>query len=199
MAVVPVALGVLRLELSGMKQDPEEPFRTFAARVQGKAETCEFRTIYNGSCTGCNSPYSGHVYYTDEMVRDVLLNGIADIDIRREALSADGIQNKPITEVITFIENKEIARNANPSFNLSAISSYRQNRRNDPPADKSNSKDRWIPTQAEREKITNCPDCGKIFNLFSKKSRGWNVKPHQKCEGCWKKQRERKRAENSSI
>ena len=41
--MVPVALGVLRSELSSMKQDPEEPFRAFTARVQGKAETCEFK------------------------------------------------------------------------------------------------------------------------------------------------------------
>ena len=33
--------------------------------------------------------YVGHVDYTDEMMRDVLLDSIADIDIRREALSAD--------------------------------------------------------------------------------------------------------------
>jgi len=37
-AVVPVALGVLRSELFNLNQDPDEPFRTFAARVQGKAE-----------------------------------------------------------------------------------------------------------------------------------------------------------------
>lgn len=43
------------------------------------------------------------------MVRDVLLSGKADIDIRRAALSADGMQVKPITKVIAFIENKEIA------------------------------------------------------------------------------------------
>jgi len=34
------------------------------------------------------------VYYTDEMGRDVLLNGIADVDIRREALNADSMQMK---------------------------------------------------------------------------------------------------------
>ena len=27
-----------------MRQDPDEPFLTFAARVQGKAETSEFQT-----------------------------------------------------------------------------------------------------------------------------------------------------------
>jgi len=68
LAVVPVALGVLRAELSSMKQDSEEPFRTFSARVQGKAETCEFKTNFNGTCSGCNAAYNGQVYYTDEMV-----------------------------------------------------------------------------------------------------------------------------------
>jgi hypothetical protein len=126
LAVVPVALGVLRAELAAMRQDPDEPFRTFSARVQGKAETCEFKTNFNGTCSGCNLAFHGEVYYTDDMVRDVLLNGIADIDIRREALSADGMQ-KPINEVIAFIGNKEIARNANPVSGLSAISAYRRN------------------------------------------------------------------------
>ena len=50
LAVVPVALGVLRSQLSKMIQGPDESFRTYAARVQGKAETCEFRTTLNGSC-----------------------------------------------------------------------------------------------------------------------------------------------------
>ena len=57
MAVVPVAVGVLRADLAAMRQDPEEPFRTFAARVQGKAETCEFKTNFDGSCSGCNTAY----------------------------------------------------------------------------------------------------------------------------------------------
>ena len=90
-----------------MRQDPEEPFRTFAARVQGRAETCEFTTKFTGTCSGCSTAYHGEVYYTDEAVRDVLLNGIADVDIRCEALSVDGMQQKPVNEVIAFIENRE--------------------------------------------------------------------------------------------
>jgi hypothetical protein len=31
-------------------------------------------------------------YYTDDRIRDTLLQGIADSDIRREALSVKGIQ-----------------------------------------------------------------------------------------------------------
>ena len=109
MAVIPVALGVVRSELLAMRQDPDEPFRTFAARVQEKAETCEFKTVYDGLCNNCDNAYNGEVYYTDEVIRDVLLNGIADIDIRRDALSADDIQEKPVTDVIAFVENKETA------------------------------------------------------------------------------------------
>jgi len=104
-----------------MRQDPDETFRTFSARVQGKAETCEFRTTFNSACTNCETPVSGNVYYTDEVVRDVLLNGIADCDIRREALSADGMQVKPVSQVVAFVESREIARNANPSSSLSII------------------------------------------------------------------------------
>ena len=58
-AVVPVALGVLRAELTSMYQGADEKFRTFAARVQGKAETCEFVTDYEGTCSNCNHAFSG--------------------------------------------------------------------------------------------------------------------------------------------
>ena len=46
LAVIPVALGVLRSELDSMIQDPNQTFRAFAAKVQGQAETCEFTTTY---------------------------------------------------------------------------------------------------------------------------------------------------------
>jgi len=88
-AVIPVALGVLRSELAALRQDPDEPFRTFAARVQSKSETCEFRTTYNDVCGNCQTAVSGDGYYTDEVIRDVLLNGIADTDIHREAVSTE--------------------------------------------------------------------------------------------------------------
>ena len=43
LSVIPTAIGVLRAELLDMKQKRDEPFRGFASRVRGKAETCEFR------------------------------------------------------------------------------------------------------------------------------------------------------------
>ena len=58
LAVLPVALGVVRCELASLCQHPDEPFRTFAARVQGKAEICEYKTKYVGTCTSCNQRYA---------------------------------------------------------------------------------------------------------------------------------------------
>lgn len=199
LAVVPVALGVIRSELSGMRQDPEEPFRTFAAHVQGKAEACDFKTVFNGKCSHCDTAYSGQLYYTDEVVRDVLLNGVSDVDIRREALSTDGMQHKPINEVIAFIESKETARNANPSSGLSAISAYRRTYKQGASNDDSQKKSKQVPSSADREKTSRCPDCGKSFNVFTKKLRGWNTKPHERCAPCWKTQRDHRRAEHNSI
>ena len=188
-AVVPVALGVLRSELYAMRQDLEEPFRTFAARVQGKAETCEYQTVYNARCSNCDTAVYGKTYYTDEVIRDVLLNGVADSDIRREALSAEGMQVKAVTEVIAFIESREIARNANPTSSLSALSSHRRynhDRINHTYPSNIRSK---LPNASDRAKTSSCPDCGDSFNLFTKKARGWNKNPHTRCKDCWMKKR----------
>lgn len=194
LAVIPVALGVVRSELLAMRQDPDEPFRTFAARVQGKAETCEFKTTFNGSCTNCRTAYQGDIYYTDEVIRDVLLNGIADIDIRRDSLSSDNIQTKPVTDVIAYVENKETARNAHPSTSISALSAYRRNSNPSSNKDTAENKNNSPSTSdLDRSRTANCPDCDKTFHLFSRKSRGWNRKPHTRCETCWKKNRESRR------
>ena len=160
LAVVPVALGVVRAELSSMIQGADEQFRTFAARVQGKAETCEFRTTFREMCANCNNELTGQTYYTDERIRDVLLNGIADIDIRREAFSSENIHDGPINEIIAFVETREIARNASPSIGVSSVSEYRRSRGKGTNRSSSSS-------AAEKAKTAPCPDCGNTFHLFS--------------------------------
>ena len=92
LAVVAVATGVIRAELVQMKQDRGETFRTFAARVRGKAETCSYTT----KCS-CNST----VNFTDIIVRDVFeYAGISDLDIRRDILGTDAILQRPVNDVI---------------------------------------------------------------------------------------------------
>ncbi len=122
-AVIPVAISVLRADLAQLRQAPDELFCAFAARVQGKAETCEFSM----PCT-CTCGLAVMADYTAAATRDVLLAGIADTDIRRETLGVPDIHRAAINDVIALVEGKEIARNALPSASSSAISSFKRNR-----------------------------------------------------------------------
>ena len=112
-AVIPVAIGVRRAELMQLRQAPDESFRNFAAKVTGKAETCNFRT--NITCKCGNNMQAD---YTRETIKDVLLAGILDLDIRREALSLPNIPKQTVNDIIAFVEGREMARNATPSINL---------------------------------------------------------------------------------
>ena len=112
LAVIPVATCVLHTELLQLHQECDEAFQAFTARVRGKAETCAYMAV----CECGNN-----VDYTDHIIRNVLLNRIYDSDIRRETLGVPDILTKPVNDVITVIENKEMARKALPSSTLSAM------------------------------------------------------------------------------
>ena len=88
LAVIPVAISVLRSKLSAMHQMRGEQYRAFAARVRGKVGTCSFST--DCSC-GLN------VDYTDYRIRDTFLNGIVDEDIRRDLLGTEIFLPVPLT------------------------------------------------------------------------------------------------------
>jgi len=138
---------VLRTEHLQLRQQRDEPFRIFTAKVRGKAETCS----YTITCT-CGAS----VDFTDHVIRDVILNGLYDTDIRREVLGIAGILAKPINEVIALVETKEMARNALPSPSLSAFSSF-QKQKKSPPSPVS------TPSQADRAKEVTCPGCHNAF------------------------------------
>ena len=170
-SVIPVATGVRRAELMQLRQAPDETFRSFAAKVQGKAETCAFHTS-----TKCTCGLEVTADYTTATVKDVLLAGIADLDIRREALSLKDIHKLSINDVISFVEDREMARNATPVTNsLSALSSYRKG----------------VPQAQHAAGISNktapCPDCKKQFHKYKQRANGsWNTKPFSKCLDCWR-------------
>lgn len=168
MAVIPVAIVVLRSELLQIKQERDESFRAFAARVRGKAETCAF----TAKCSCGND-----VDYTDMVIRDVLLSGIADCDIKREVLGWDKILQKTVNEVIAIVENKEMARNALPSSTMSAVSTFRRQK---------TQSSITPPSLIDRSQQAPCPDCKKIYHLFSEGRRGWNRKPHRVCIECYR-------------
>ena len=71
------------------------------------------------------------VSITDSVVRDILLAGIYDVDIRRDVLSDTSMATKSINDIISIIESKESARDAvtalsprAPAPEAAAASSY---------------------------------------------------------------------------
>ena len=192
-AVIPIATSVLRAELMQLNQAADEQFRPFAARVRGKAETCSFTT--KSKCT-CKKDVITD--YTDEMIRDVLLAGIADIDIRREALGTKDILQLGINDIISLVEGKEMARNALPSASsLSAMSSFKRASRT-PPCDNRLATTSQ-PSNVDRSRQGPCPDCGKIYSLYSNNGKGWNTKPHRQCLDCYRTHRQRFRGRRTPL
>ena len=178
LAVIPVALGVLRSELLQLRQERDEPFRAFAAKVRGKAETCNFKA----SCR-CER----QVDYTDHVIRDVLLNGISDCDIRREVIGDRTIHAMAVNDVIALVETKEMARNALPP-SMSAVSTLRRQRSAPGPQAATPT-----PSVVDRTRQVNCPDCNKRYCVFTEGPRGWNTKPHPRCLDCFRAKRRDRR------
>ena len=114
LTVIPIATDVLRTELVQVCQMRDESFRSFG--VRGKADTCAF----SADCS-CRLK----VNYTDHMIRDTLLNGIFDFDIRREILGTADILTTAVNDVIALVESKEMARNAIRAPNVSVASAFR--------------------------------------------------------------------------
>ena len=62
-------------------------------------------------------------------MKDILLSGIYDLDVRREVLGTAGIEEKSIHKLIRIIEAKEAARDAaggNRPATAAASSSYKK-------------------------------------------------------------------------
>jgi hypothetical protein len=195
LAIVPVSRGVKRAELVSMHQSPDEAFRAFAARVRGKAETCGF-SLTNTCACGINNA----IDYTNETIRDVLLAGIADLDIRREALGVEDSQLPTVNDVVGFVEGREMARNALPSPSSSAMSTFKRDQRGVGAATIKGDSRRQAPQTAlppmpvpkDTMKQAPCPDCNKNYFLFSEGPRGWNRTAHERCKDCYLARRRRR-------
>jgi hypothetical protein len=178
LAVIPVATSVLRTELLQLHQERGETFRSFTTRVRGKAETCSF---------GAKCECGKNVDYTDHVIRDILINGIADSDIRLDILGTADILQRNINDLTGIVESKEMARNAIPSSNLTAVSSFRQQKAQGPDNARNHR-----PSQSNQSKQAICPDCKVSFNVYTEGARGWNSKPHKVCLSCFRARRQKK-------
>ena len=120
-AVVPVAICIRRAELIACRQDHGENIRSFYANLKGKAATCMY-------ATKCPIPTCGAaVEFTDIIVKDVMIAGLVDEEIKKEVLGWAPLDEKDVDATVTLIEAKEMARDAlNRPLSHSAVSSYKK-------------------------------------------------------------------------
>ena len=122
MAVIQIATSVRRANLLSHKQDHGEPFREFYANVRASACTCSF----NVKCPHACCQEEAAIDYTSQVVKDVLISGIADAEIRKDVLGWSSLDQKTDKEILAFVEEKEIARNALSGSTNAATSGYRK-------------------------------------------------------------------------
>ena len=98
---------VSRYKLYTMKQDREETIRNFGARVKGQAHICNLDV----KCEHCNTEIS----FADEVMRDVVIRGMADSEIQLEVLG-DKNQHMTLEEMFQFIDLKEAGKRSASSL-----------------------------------------------------------------------------------
>ena len=125
-AVVSVAASVLRTELLSMKQDHGETVLAFSSRALGKARNCKLTV---------RCPHNSDVDYSEDMVKQVVLAGMFDDDIKRKVLSTVDIDAKSLNDTIAIIETEEMASRSMTSATHSQVGAA--SRRNQIPPDDS--------------------------------------------------------------
>ncbi|MCG8047535.1 MAG: hypothetical protein N0E48_18225 [Candidatus Thiodiazotropha endolucinida] len=100
LAVKDESILVHRIKLNKMTQSPGTGIRTFLANLRGQASLCQ----YKATCKelGCD-----HVFdYSDEIIKDNLIRGIADPEIMSDLLG-DPKTDRTLEETVSFIAQKE--------------------------------------------------------------------------------------------
>ena len=76
-----------------------EPIRRYAGRIKSLASVREFSV----GCTSCKTSVS----YTDEIIMDQIIFGIADLEIQRDVLSNPDAKFFDLEKLLSYIEGKE--------------------------------------------------------------------------------------------
>ena len=99
-AVFSEAVSVFRTDLLAMKQDNEENIIAFGSPALGKARN--YKLVVN-------CPYNTDGDCSEDIVRQVILAGMYDNEIKRNIVSATEIDDKLLNDTIALIETEEMA------------------------------------------------------------------------------------------
>ena len=120
-------------------------------------------------------------------MKDVLIEVLSDNDIKQEVIGWTDVDDKTVEETVSFVEGKEMARNAMNNSSVAApLSSYKK-------LDRPDSKN----PPKEKAKIR-CPSC----NIETDKV-VWNKRQNKhievtQCLTCWKKANLKKRSKDNT-
>ena len=165
LAVIKIATSIRRTNLLAMKQKHGESFREFYANVKAAAVTCEFRVKCRHECCKDNCA----IDYTSNVVKDVLVAGIADAEIRKDILAWTELDSKDDKAVVAFVESKEIAQAAWSDDHISGtagVSTYRKGSK--PESD-------CKTEQSMKQKLAlkgKCKKCSRDISLYKKYQSG---------------------------
>ena len=180
LAVIKVATCVRRTNLLHSKQASGESIREFYANVKAAAAICNYKV----KCTQACCAGRPLVDYTSAIVKDVLVAGIADSDLRREVLSWNELDDKDAKDVVTFIESKEVAIKAWSGSSNSALSnsSYKKQVKG---SLQNESIDSSMKTKLSLK--GSCEKCRLEINVYKRYQNGkLNRKPFRLCGKCYK-------------
>ena len=109
MAVIKIATSVRRTKLMLARQDHGVNFREYYANTRAAAATCNYKIQCPHTCCIGKDP----IDYTQNVVKDICLAGIADADIPREVLGLIDLDSKTATDHAKLISPKKILKDHN--------------------------------------------------------------------------------------
>ena len=185
MAVLQVAVSVRRSKLLSTRQEPGQLFREFYANVRATAATCEYSIPCPHPCCATRA----HVNYTPRVVKDILIAGIADDEIRKDVLGISKLDTKTDKDIVQFVEEKEMARNACLSTSRSEVSGVSQYRK------QSREESKNQPQNDTKQKLLLkgvCSKCGCEISLYTRYRSGkMNKDPFSQCLKCFRIERDK--------
>ena len=176
MAVIRVAVSIRRTQLMSMKQEPGQSIREFYANAKAQASTCEYSLKCGQEC--CKTKPT--IDYTASVVKDIIVCGLVDPEIRRDVLELEDLDKKSAIDLVGLVESKETARKAWAARNqgdVAASSTYKKEG-NTPKED---------PIEVKLTLKAKCSVCDvKIFQFVRNRFGRVNKVPFSKCAKCHK-------------
>ena len=177
-AVKSESIIVAQVKLVNSRQSPDEPIRSYYARLKGQAVICDYnvKKLINGT--------EHSISYEEPMLKQIIASNMADPEIQVELLShLNSITNTmTVNDMINFIEARENSKRSSiklTTFHRSSAvnSTYRRNSR--PPTSNHNNSNQQNTNTSHQG--TKCSHCNKFGHGNHWGSQGAHIRKRLGC------------------